>query len=262
VLFLFSPACPRLSVSVFCADGFPHAWFTQDTPVTLGKVDAVRGVRVINGSAGQDFITREYYYQIDQEAGLFWSDEEGSTERGTQGRGKARDAQITNRPSFLCPSACLDRYHDHSMGTTALNAYAGLAGLFFIRDHREHKLQVRQAQACKKEQSETAGTHADTPPACSALSLLCFCFPSRLQLSGVLPSGRYEWPLVLKDYWFMPNSGQLWYSLFGEHEVRERKTNSRQRSRSKHCLDNRDAQSRPLFHRVLSLCRCSPTILS
>lgn len=25
------------------SDGFPHAWFTQDTPIDLGKVDQVRG---------------------------------------------------------------------------------------------------------------------------------------------------------------------------------------------------------------------------
>jgi len=192
--------------------------------VKLGKVDAVRGVRVINGSAGQDFITREYYYQIDQEAGLFWSDEGGKhrEEHGEREGGIRRSAH--SPPSFSLPFRFpADRYHDHSMGTTALNAYAGLAGLFFIRDHREHKLQVRKAQACGEGADRgTAGMHADTP----LLALPCLFSASVslsfLQLSGVLPSGRYEWPLVLKDYWFMPNSGQLWYSLFGEHEVREK----------------------------------------
>ena len=53
------------------------------------------------------------------------------------------------------------RYHDHAMGVTALNVYAGLVGPLLITDQRERALQV----------------------------------------SGVMPSGRYDVPLVLKDYW-------------------------------------------------------------
>ena len=56
---------------------------------------------------------------------------------------------------FLC------RYHDHAMGVTALNVYAGLVGPLLITDQRERAMQI----------------------------------------SGVMPSGQYDVPLVLKDYW-------------------------------------------------------------
>lgn len=56
------------------------------------------------------------------------------------------------------------------MGLTAMNVYAGLAGPLLIRDQRERAL----------------------------------------QLSGVLPSGPYEVPLVLKDYWSDSRNGGDW----------------------------------------------------
>ncbi len=134
----------------FLADGFPHAWFTQDTPITLGKVDSVRGIRVLNGSAGQDFITREYYYQIDQEAGLFW-------------------------------------YHDHSMGTTALNAYAGLAGLYMVRDHREHQMQVQHTQRHKrKKEKQEAEQAARREHRSHSAALLACSLSLSLSLTPVL----------------------------------------------------------------------------
>ena len=111
------------------------------------------------------------------------------------------------------------------MGTTALNAYAGLAGLYFVRDNREHELQVRymhrhQLRAMLKIHA-TFQQHSHVFP---------FYDSVVLQLSGVLPSGRYEWPLTLKDYWFTQNEGQLWYNLFGEHEVRGKQTLCSERS--------------------------------
>ena len=88
--------------------------------------------------------------------------------------------QLTDLGPALCLSVFLAslrllavlicRYHDHSMGLTAMNVYAGLAGPLLIRDQRERAL----------------------------------------QLSGVLPSGPYEVPLVLKDYWSDSHKGGDW----------------------------------------------------
>lgn len=59
-------------------------------------------------------------------------------------------------------------YHDHAMGITRLNVFAGLAGFFVIRDERERKL----------------------------------------QRTGVLPSGQFEQMLVFQDRWYKPLSGE------------------------------------------------------
>jgi FtsP/CotA-like multicopper oxidase with cupredoxin domain len=57
--------------------------------------------------------------------------------------------------------------------------YSGLQGFFLIRDERER----------------------------------------RLQESGVLPSGRFEVPMVLQDRWFNETNGRLEYNRFKEHEM-------------------------------------------
>lgn len=41
-----------------------------------------------------------------------------------------------------CNSACTLWYHDHALGITRLNIYAGLAGFYFIRDQRERLLNL------------------------------------------------------------------------------------------------------------------------
>jgi len=66
-------------------------------------------------------------------------------------------------------------YHDHAMGITRLNVYAGMAGLYFIRDS------------------------ADTGVAGTGLNL---------------PAGPYEIPLVLQDKQFNAN-GTLFYPTVG-----------------------------------------------
>ena len=66
-------------------------------------------------------------------------------------------------------------YHDHAMGITRLNVYAGLAGLYFIRDA------------------------ADTGVAGTGLNL---------------PAGPYEIPLVIQDKVFNLD-GSLWYPILG-----------------------------------------------
>lgn len=53
------------------------------------------------------------------------------------------------------------------MGVTALNVYAGLVGPLLITDQRERAMQI----------------------------------------SGVMPSGQYDVPLVLKDYWSEQKTG-------------------------------------------------------
>ena len=54
------------------------------------------------------------------------------------------------------------------MGVTALNVYAGLVGPLLITDQRERAMQI----------------------------------------SGVMPSGQYDVPLVLKDYWSEQKNSQ------------------------------------------------------
>jgi spore coat protein A, manganese oxidase len=66
-------------------------------------------------------------------------------------------------------------YHDHAMGITRLNVYAGLAGLYFIRD--------------------TFDTGISTP-------------------TNPLPAGQYEIPLVIQDKQFNPD-GSLFYPTIG-----------------------------------------------
>jgi spore coat protein A, manganese oxidase len=66
-------------------------------------------------------------------------------------------------------------YHDHAMGITRLNVYAGLAGLYFIRDLND---------------TGVAGTGLN------------------------LPAGPYEVPLVIQDKQFNPN-GTLFYPTMG-----------------------------------------------
>ena len=46
--------------------------------------------------------------------------------------GKSATCHYPNRQS-----ACMLFYHDHAMGINRLNIYAGLMGLFFIRDGRK-----------------------------------------------------------------------------------------------------------------------------
>ena len=55
------------------------------------------------GVTGPDFVTDTYVFDHDQEAGTLW-------------------------------------YHDHTMGITRLNVYAGLAGFYLLRDEREMAL--------------------------------------------------------------------------------------------------------------------------
>lgn len=45
-----------------------------------------------------------------------------------------------------CTRACTLWYHDHSLGITRLNIYAGLAGFFIVRDQRERSLNLPSGQ--------------------------------------------------------------------------------------------------------------------
>jgi len=77
--------------------------------------------------------------------------------------------------------ACMLWYHDHAMGMTRLNAYAGLAALYFIRD-----------------QSDPGGFVDLVTPG----------------VSLNLPKAPYEIPLVLQDKSFNPD-GSLFYPTIG-----------------------------------------------
>lgn len=72
-------------------------------------------------------------------------------------------------------------YHDHAMGITRLNAYAGLAALYFIRDEYDTGQPIGPS----------------SPP--TALNL---------------PAGPYEIPLVIQDKQFNPD-GSLFYPTVG-----------------------------------------------
>jgi spore coat protein A len=80
------------------------------------------------GVTGPDFVTDTYRFANDQEAGTLW-------------------------------------YHDHTMGITRLNVYAGLAGFYLLRDERE----------------------------------------AALISSGGLPAGPHEVELVIQDRMFHPD---------------------------------------------------------
>jgi spore coat protein A len=76
------------------SDGGPFAWFSPTG--TVGATDGSSGVSFMNGVAGTPGAA-DYYYPNDQSERLVW-------------------------------------YHDHSMGITRLNAYAGMAAGYLITD--------------------------------------------------------------------------------------------------------------------------------
>ena len=76
-------------------------------------------------------------------------------------------------------------YHDHAMGITRLNAYAGLAALYFVRDVTD------------------PGAFANLRVPGTSLNL---------------PTGAYEIPLVIQDKQFNPD-GSLFYPTVGLNAV-------------------------------------------
>jgi spore coat protein A, manganese oxidase len=77
------------------SDGGPYSWFTPTG--TVGATDGSAGPCFLNGVPGQPGVA-DYYYPNNQSARLVW-------------------------------------YHDHAMGITRLNAYAGVAAGYVITDH-------------------------------------------------------------------------------------------------------------------------------
>ena len=82
------------------SDGGPYAWFSPTGVV--GATDGSAGISFLNGVAGSPGAA-DYYYPNDQSARLAW-------------------------------------YHDHSIGITRLNAYAGMAAPYLIVDDVEAAL--------------------------------------------------------------------------------------------------------------------------
>jgi spore coat protein A len=119
------------------SDGGPFSWFTPTG--TSGATDGSAGTCFLNGVAGQPG-TAQYYYPNNQSARLMW-------------------------------------YHDHAIGLTRLNAYAGLASGYLLTD-----------------------------PVVTGLVN-----------AGIVPSLTYTVPLIIQDKIFKPvadqwgRAGDLWY---------------------------------------------------
>ncbi len=84
-------------------------------------------------------------------------------------------------------------YHDHAMGITRLNVYAGLAGLYVIRDDNE----------------------------------------DRLQRAGHLPAAAYDIPLVIQDRSFKRDGSLHYIADVGEHETRQEAKEATETARNK-----------------------------
>jgi spore coat protein A len=84
-------------------------------------------------------------------------------------------------------------YHDHAMGITRLNVYAGLAGLYVLRDDNE----------------------------------------DRLQRDGLLPAAAYDIPLVIQDRSFKRDGSLHYTADVGEHEVRSEQKETKDASKDK-----------------------------
>jgi len=128
------------------SDGTPYSWYTPTG--TVGATDGSSGACFLNGVAGQPGVA-DYYYTNDQSGRLVW-------------------------------------YHDHALGLTRLNAYAGMAAGYLITDDVQALL--------------TGGTN-----------------PS-------VPGLQYTIPLVLQDKMFKMTHdqwgrpGDLWYPYVYESE--------------------------------------------
>ncbi|GAW91435.1 copper oxidase [Calderihabitans maritimus] len=88
-------------------------------------------------------------------------------------RGKSFTTSLYNYPNEQQPTTLW--YHDHALGITRLNVYAGLAGFYLLRDPNNHL-----------ENPELA----------------------------ILPTGKYEIPLVIQDRTFRLN-GSLFFDKVG-----------------------------------------------
>lgn len=128
------------------SDGGPFSWFTPSGIV--GATDGSAGPSFLNGVAGQPG-TGDYYYPNDQSARLVW-------------------------------------YHDHAMGITRLNAYAGMAAGYVITDPVNDAL--------------TAGDSPLVPGLAHTIPL-------------ILQDKSFK---VTADQWGRP--GDLWYPSVYEHE--------------------------------------------
>lgn len=98
---------------------------------------------------------------------------------GFKERGPHWSRQVYDYPNDQ--EAALLWYHDHAMGITRLNVYAGLAGLYVIRDDNE----------------------------------------DRLQRAGQLPAAAYDIPLMIQDRSFKRDGSLHYTADVGEHETRQ-----------------------------------------
>lgn len=123
-------------------DGHPHSWFTNFQSHRGGRAEHGTHYDTLDNPANNEAI---FYYPNNQAPAGLW-------------------------------------YHDHAMGVTRLNAYVGLAALYFIRDNKDTGLATNPMK---------------------------------------LPAGIYEVPIVLQDKTFNAD-GSLFYPTAGvtiEHPI-------------------------------------------
>jgi spore coat protein A len=92
-------------------------------------------------------------------------------------------------------SALTSWYHDHALGITRLNVYAGLAGFYIIRDNKDTGV----------------GDNPNTPADDNPLDLPSNYFGVDYNGNpGLDPDAAYEFPIVIQDKTF-DSSGKLYY---------------------------------------------------
>ncbi len=92
-------------------------------------------------------------------------------------------------------------YHDHAMGQTRLNVYAGLAGFYILRDLLEERLNLP-----KGHDHAMGQTRLNVYAGLAGFYILRDLLEERLNL----PKGKYEVPLLVQDKSFT-EEGELFY---------------------------------------------------
>lgn len=139
---------------------------SMQTDQSVATFDAQTNQTIYNGAAILGVPTAVHHHGGDNAAEFDGGPDQWTTPRRAQiGPGVSAANSNANGLSYAYENteeACMHWYHDHGEGVTRINAYAGLAGLYVIRDNNEALLVSR----------------------------------------GQIPSGPYELPVVIQDKCF------------------------------------------------------------